>query len=58
MVIGLKFQILEEEGLYYLCSKNKGDDQRRDTGQLNCTFVLEYAKYRFPHDAAHLMTLY
>ena len=26
-VISLKFQILEEERLYYLCSKNKGADQ-------------------------------
>ena len=24
---GLKFQILEEEGLFYLCSENKGTDQ-------------------------------
>ena len=27
MVRGLKFFILKEEGLYYLCSKNKGADQ-------------------------------
>ena len=26
---GLKFQIKEEEGLYYLCSENKGADQLR-----------------------------
>ena len=24
---GLKFRIKEVEGLYYLCSKNRGDDQ-------------------------------
>ena len=27
MARGLKFWIYEEEGLYYLCSKNKGADQ-------------------------------
>ena len=26
---GLKFRILEVEGLYYLCSDNKGADQQR-----------------------------
>ena len=29
MVRGLKFNIKEEEGLYYLCSKIKGTDQLR-----------------------------
>ena len=29
MVRGWKFWFLEEEGLYYLCSKNKGADQLR-----------------------------
>ena len=29
MVRGLKFQILKEEGLYYLCSENKDVDQLR-----------------------------
>ena len=27
MARGLKFRIQEEEGLYYLCSENKGADQ-------------------------------
>ena len=27
VAIGLKFRILEVEGLYYLCSENKGADQ-------------------------------
>ena len=27
MAKGLKFRILEVEGLYYVCSKNKGADQ-------------------------------
>ena len=29
MARGLKFRILEVEGLYYLCSENKGADQLR-----------------------------
>ena len=29
MARGLKFQIKEVEGLYYLCSENKGADQLR-----------------------------
>ena len=29
MARGLKFRIKKEEGLYYLCSKNKGADQLR-----------------------------
>ena len=29
MARGLKFRIQEEEGLYYLCSENKGADQLR-----------------------------
>ena len=32
MARALKFQISEEEGLYYLCSKNKGTDQLRSEG--------------------------
>ena len=30
MVRGLKFQVKEVEGLCYLCSKNKGADQRHE----------------------------
>ena len=29
MARSLKFRILKEEGLYYLCSENKGTDQLR-----------------------------
>ena len=47
MARGMKFRILEVEGLYYLCGEDKG------TGQLICTFVFAYAKSRFSHDAAH-----
>ena len=38
MARGLKFRIKKVEGLYYLCSENKGADQLR----------------WFSHDAAHL----
>ena len=44
---GLKFWILEEEGLYYLCGENKGADQL-------CCVVFPYAKAVFSHDTAHL----
>ena len=37
----LEFWILEEEGLYYLCSENKG-------------FVFAYAISRYSHDADHI----
>ena len=50
MARGLKFWIYEEEGLYYLCSENRGADQLR-TAKLICVFVFAYAK-KFSHDTA------
>ena len=47
MVRGLKFQIYEEEGLYYLCSENKGTDQ---LARSHCALVFAYAKSRFSND--------
>ena len=38
----MKFLIYEEEGLYYLCSKNKGVDQN-----ISCAFAFTYAKSGF-----------
>ena len=55
MARGLKFQIKEVEGLYYLCSENKGADQLcgyRTAGLRLCFRI--HAKSRFFHDAAHL----
>ena len=49
MVRVFKFQIKEVEGLCYLCSENKGNDQ------LHGYFVFAYAKSRFSHDPAHLL---
>ena len=54
----LKFQIKEEEGMYYPCSENKGDDQLRGyrTAKLICVFVFAYADCWFSHEAAHIST--
>ena len=58
----LKFRIQKEEGLYYLCSENKGADQLWVTAKLICVFVFAYLKSRFSHNVAHigllLMKLY
>ena len=48
MVRGLKFRIQKVEGLYYLCSENKGTDE------LICTFVFAYVKSRFSYDVAQI----
>ena len=42
----MKFWIYKEEGLYNLCSENKGDDQ------LLHIFVFTYVISWFSHDAA------
>ena len=55
MAGGLKFRIYVEEGLYYLCSENKGADQLRGYREAQiCIFVFAYAKSRFSHDEAHI----
>ena len=46
MARGLKFRIWKVDGLYYLCSENKGAGQLR-------VFVFAYAKSRFSHNEAH-----
>ena len=51
---GLQFWIWEEEGLYCLCTENKGADQLCCYGKLICCFVFAYAKSLFSHDAAHI----
>ena len=58
----MKFQIEEEEGLYYLWSENKGTDQLRSycedrfavTAKLICAFVFAYANCWFSHGAVHI----
>ena len=44
MASGLKFRLMNVEGLYYLCSENKGSD-------LHLCFA--YAKCWFSYDVAH-----
>ena len=55
---GLKFQILEVEGLYYPCSENKGADQLRDYREADLRLCFAYAKCLFSHDAAHVFYYY
>ena len=60
MARGLKFWIYEEEGLFYLCSENKGAKQLCGnscavTAQLICAFVFAYAKIWFSHVPAQLI---
>ena len=50
-VRGLKF-LIQEEVLYYICSKTKALIRCAVTAQLICAFVFEYAKSKFSHDTA------
>ena len=50
----LKFRNLEVEGLYYLCSENKGTDQLCGY-QSAPLFSHKFAKIRSSRDPAHLM---
>ena len=48
MARGLKFRIQKVEGLYYLCSENKGADQLRGSNR-----EADLRLCWFSHDAAH-----
>ena len=50
MARDLKFQVKEVEGVFYLCSENKGTDQL--TLQPIRAFVFAYAKSRSSNDTA------
>ena len=53
MARGLKIWIMEVEGLYYLCSKNKGADQLHGYHAADlCLCFCIYARRRFSHNAA------
>ena len=55
MARDLKFQIWEVEGLYYLCSENKGVDQLRRYLKAYLLLCLSHMQKRwFSHDAAQL----
>ena len=56
MARGFKLQ-MEVDGLYNLCSEIKGTDQLCITTQLICIFIFAYAKSRFSHDMAHMLTI-
>ena len=55
---GLKFQIQEVEGLYYLCSEKKGADQLRGYRAADLRFLFAYAKSWFSHGAAHILSIF
>ena len=50
----LKFQIKKGEGLYYLCSENKGADKLRGYHEADRRLCFRICKTWFSHDAAHL----
>ena len=54
MVRSLKICIYQVEGLYYLCSKNRGADQLHGYGTADLLLCFAYAKSRFSHDAANM----
>ena len=56
MARGFKIWILEVEGLYYLCSKNKGADQLPVTVSWSAPLFL-HMQNRFFHDKAHILSI-
>ena len=55
---GLKFRFFFLiEGLYYLCSENKGADQLRGYREADLRLCFRNAKCWFSHDAAHIKLL-
>ena len=54
MARGLKFQIQEEEGLYYLFREKRGADQLPCYRASDMPFIFAYAKSRFSHNAAQI----
>ena len=57
MARALKFCIKEEEGLYYLCSENKGADQLRGYREADLRLCFRICKSRFSHDEAQLVLI-
>ena len=59
MARGLKFRIYEVEGLYYLCSENKGADQLRGDREADLRLCFRICKKNvFSDDAAHIVHIY
>ena len=55
MARGLKFRIKKVEGLYYLCSENKGADQLRGYREADLCLCFRICKTLVSHDAAHFI---
>ena len=45
------------EGLYYLCSENKGADQLRGYREADLRLCFRICKSRFSHDEAHMFVV-
>ena len=58
MARGLKFRIQKEEGLYYLCSENKGADRLRCYREADLRLCFAYEKIWYSHDEAHIMIIF
>ena len=54
MARSLNFRILQIEGLYCLCSENKGADQLRGYREADLRLYFANAKRLFSHDAAQI----
>ena len=54
---GLKFRSKKVEGLFYLCSENKGADQLRGYREADLRLGFAYANCWFSRDAAHFNNL-
>ena len=54
---GLKFRIKKVEGLYYLCSENKGADQLRGDREADLRLCFRICKHLFSYDVAHFHDL-
>ena len=54
MARGFEFQSKEEEGLYYLCSKNKGSDQLCGNCTAGLHLCFHICKSRFSYDVTRM----
>ena len=55
MARGLIFWIKKVEGLYYLCSENKGAVQLRGHREADLRLCFRICKMLISHDAAHIL---
>ena len=58
MARSLKFRIKKEEGLYYLCSENKGTDQLHGYREADLRLCFRICIKRFFPDVAYMVDLY